>query len=116
MASKYQLPSDGYDRQARSGVIRSDGKWIACAADSKDWDEYEAWLKEDPEKNRPDPYRSPEDGGVVIKLEKDQVPVGVMLNSLLPPEEPKPAPAQQAPAAHQEHQQHRERGRHEERS
>lgn len=76
----YQLPSDGYDGHAYSGVITSAGKWVACAADSPDWDAYVEWTKT--EGNIPDPYKHPDNGGVTIVLDEGQVAYGSMLDSL----------------------------------
>jgi hypothetical protein len=79
--AEYQYASDytpGYPPS--SGVIRADGKWVACAADSPDWDAYVEWAKT--EGNVPDPYKHPDAGGVAIVLEEGEVPVGVMLDSL----------------------------------
>lgn len=107
MPAPYQLPSDGHDGRAYSGVIKSDGTWVPCEAGNEDWEEYQKWVndpKADPP-NRPDPYRSPRDGGVTIKLAEGQEAVGCMLDSL-PPEPAKPAtppPTQQrvaSPPAH----------------
>jgi hypothetical protein len=98
MAGQYQLPSDGFDHHAYSGVIKSDGTWIPCEHDNEDWAKYEAWLAEDKQPpNVPDVYRSPADGGVTIKLKKDQVPVGVMLDSLSPEDYAKAVAAEHAP-------------------
>ena len=92
-SDKYQLASDGYDGVARSGVIRADGKWIPCEAGNPDWHEYCDWLAAS-EDNNPAPFRSPEDGGMVIKLDPNQSAVGSMLDSIekedLPPPERDP--------------------------
>jgi len=88
MAAPYQLPSDGVGGRPYSGVIKSDGTWVPCAADNEDWDEYVEWAG-DYSKNHPDPYRSPADGGVAIKLAEGQVAVGAMLDSM--PPDPPPA-------------------------
>jgi hypothetical protein len=96
-SGKYQLPSDGFDGTARSGVIRSDGKWIPAEAGNPDWYEYVKWLEESPD-NNPDPFLSPDDGGVEIKLEDNQSAVGSMIPSVreldMPPpvEEPRRIP------------------------
>lgn len=85
MAAQYQHASDWVSgAPPYSGVIRADGKWVACAADSQDWTDYLTWAET--EGNVPDPYLNPAQGGVKIVLEEGQVPYGVMLDSL-PPEE-----------------------------
>jgi hypothetical protein len=84
MAAQYQHASDAVGGMPYSGVIRADGKWVACASDSTDWTDYLTWAGT--EGNVVDPYLHPAQGGVKIVLEEGQVPVGVMLNSL-PPEE-----------------------------
>jgi hypothetical protein len=84
MAAQYQHASDAVDGNPYSGVIRADGKWIACAGGSQDWADYLTWAGT--EGNVADPYLHPAQGGVKIVLEEGQVPVGSMLNSL-PPEE-----------------------------
>jgi hypothetical protein len=85
MAAQYQHASDYVSGQPPySGVIRADGKWVACAADSQDWTDYLTWAET--EGNVPDPYLNPAQGGVKIVLEEGQVPYGSMLDSL-PPEE-----------------------------
>src|SRR5262245_3307119 len=86
--AEYQLPSDGVNGRPYSGVIKSDGTWVPCAAENEDWDAYVEWAG-DYSKNKPDPYRSPADGGVAIKLAEGQEAVGAMLDSL--PPEPEPA-------------------------
>jgi hypothetical protein len=96
--AEYQLASDGFDGKAYSGVIRG-GKFIACAAGSEEWDKYVKWLHEDKDPpNEPAPYLSPKHGGAVIKLEKGEVPVGTMLDSL-PPDYFEKLAAEQAKAA-----------------
>src|SRR5262245_30175901 len=82
--AEYQLPSDGVNGRPYSGVIKSDGTWVPCAADNEDWDAYVEWVG-DYSKNHPDPYRAPADGGVAIKLKEGEVAVGAMLDSLPPP-------------------------------
>jgi len=101
--AKYQHASDAVAGMPPfSGVIRSDGKWVANMATSEDWEEYLDWARDG--KNHPDPYKSPSDGGVVIKLEEGQVAYGAMLDSLPPEpttgsEPPKPAQAPPPPSA-----------------
>jgi len=98
--AEYQLPSDGFDGRAYSGVIKSDGTWVPCEADNEDWQEYEKWVndpKADPP-NKPDPYRSPADGGVAIKLKEGEEAVGCMVDSL-PPEPATKPPEQMGPPA-----------------
>ena len=91
MAGQYQHASDYTPGSPPySGVIRADGKWVACAADSPDWDEYLEWAKT--EGNVPDPYLHPSQGGVAIVLEEGQVPYGVMLDSIPPEEGGNPVP------------------------
>lgn len=95
MAAPYQLAWDGFEGRAYSGVIKSDGTWVPCAADNDDWAEYEEWLGEDKDPpNRPDAWRSPDEGGVVLKLAKDQIAIGSMLHSLAPARHPSPPAAQ----------------------
>jgi hypothetical protein len=94
MAANYQHASDSVKGMPPySGVIRADGRWVPCAAGNEDWAEYLEWAKD--EKNQPDPYRSPEEGGVVIKLQEGEVAVGSMLDSM--PPEPEPTPVVSAP-------------------
>lgn len=85
MAATYQHASDaipGYPPY--SGVIRvADGKFIACAANSQDWQEYLTWAAADPA-NVPDPFLSPNAGGVAIVPAPDQPVYGSMLESLPP--------------------------------
>jgi hypothetical protein len=92
MAGMYQHASDwipGYP--PFSGVIRvSDGKFIACAANSQEWQEYLDWAAADPA-NVPDPFLSPNAGGVAIVPAEDQPVYGSMLESL-PPADPALAP------------------------
>ena len=84
MAAKYQYPSDGQPGMPPySGVIRGDGRWVPNDKDNEDWQEYLEWAK-DPN-NHCDPYRSPADGGVAIKLQEGEEAVGCMVDSL-PPE------------------------------
>ena len=100
MAAPYQLAHDGFDGKAFSGVIKADGTWVPCMADCKDWDEYVKWVsdpKADPP-HVPDPWKSPEDGGVAIKLTEDEVAVGSMLMSL--PVHKEAPPAHTPPPAH----------------
>ena len=85
--STYQLASDGFDGRAYSGVIRSDGRWVPCAADNQDWEDYQTWLAADPVNNKPSPWLSLDNGGTQIVLQQDEVPVGSMFDSLPPPEE-----------------------------
>lgn len=66
-----------------SGVIRDDGRWVACAANSDLWDEYLTWAET--ETNKRLPFKSPADGGYVIKLQEGEEAYGSMLDSL-PPE------------------------------
>lgn len=84
MAAAYQHASDYIPGMGPfSGVIRSsDGKWIACqaVADSQDWADYLTWA-ETPG-NVPDPYLHPDQGGVTIVLQPEEVPVGTMCDSL----------------------------------
>lgn len=64
-----------------SGVIRTaDGKFIACAADSPEWQEYLTWAAT--EGNVPDPFLSPNAGGVAIVPVEDQPVYGSMLESI----------------------------------
>jgi hypothetical protein len=92
MAGTYQHASDwipGYP--PFSGVIRvSDGKFIACAANSAEWQEYLDWAAADPA-NIPDPFLSPNAGGVAIVPAEDQLVYGSMLESI-PPVDPALAP------------------------
>jgi len=93
--AKYQHASDAIEGMPPfSGVIRDDGKWVANMAANPDWQEYLEWAK-DP-KNHPDPYKSPANGGVAIKLEEGQLPYGAMVDSM--PPEPTTGSAAQAPA------------------
>lgn len=89
MASLYQHASDWIPGTPSpfSGVIRSDGKWVACAAESQDWEDYLEWASA--EGNVVDPYLSPAAGGVTIVLGEGEVAYGAMLGSL-PPTDPGP--------------------------
>lgn len=80
MASAYQHASDSHGGQAYSGVVRADGRWVACMAGSQDWLDYQAWVAIEP--NITDVYTAPADGGVAIVLQQDEVAVGSMLDSL----------------------------------
>jgi hypothetical protein len=86
----YQTASDGFDGTGdgvfdmHSGVIKSDGTWVACAAPShsmygQDWADYLAWVEAG---NVPDPYLAPADGGYAITLREGEVAYGSMLNSM----------------------------------
>jgi hypothetical protein len=71
-----------------SGVIRvADGKWIACAADSPEWEEYLTWAATDPA-NVPDPYLAPAAGGVTVVPAQDEVLYGAAVESLPPAGQP----------------------------
>ena len=80
MAADYQHASDAVEGHAFSGVIRADGRWIAVAHDSPNWDAYVVWR--DTMGNVTDPYKPPLVGGVAIVLQPDEVAYGAMLDSL----------------------------------
>lgn len=90
-SDRYQLASDGYDGVARSGVIRSDGKWVPCEAGNPDWHEYCDWVAASDD-NNPAPFRAPRDGGVAIKLDPNQSAVGSMRDSVDDDDMPQPPP------------------------
>jgi len=109
--AQYQLAHDGFDGRAYSGVI-SGGKFIACAHGSQEWADYVKWVGEG---NKPDPWRSPEDGGQALSVGEGDLVVGSMLYSIkgydpdLTPPPPESAhwsknmlnlPAAPVPAAH----------------
>jgi len=94
--AKYQLAADAYEGKPYSGVIRDDGKWIPCEAGNGDWYEYLDWVHAD-EKNRPDPFKSVEDGGIEIKLVEHQKAVGSMVRSVKNETDMPPAPPRDLP-------------------
>ena len=96
--AKYQNASDAVQGMPPySGVIRDDGRWCPNMAGNKDYAEYVAWAKD--AKNKADPYKSPADGGVAIKLQEGEEAVGAMVDSLPPEPEPKPAAPPAPPAS-----------------
>lgn len=97
MAGKqFQLASDGFWQVAYSGVIKSDGTWCPCAHGNEDWQDYMDWYGQSVD-NRADPWLSPADGGVAIKLKEGEVPVGTMFDSLPPDWQPAPVKADAPP-------------------
>jgi hypothetical protein len=92
MAAAYQHASDYVpDCPPYSGVIKADGTWVACEANSAEWDAYVAWAAADPA-NVPDPYLHPEQGGVTLVVPPDTVPYGTMLDSIPPDAGGNPVP------------------------